>query len=254
MKDYFLKLSFITIFVLAGPTVRVGADTFFGERATGLTKLEEYRYPVYLYVPEYSEPTRSLPLIISLPDDGEDPKKHAESWALFAKQNNLIVLTPEIRLRYTDVSYQTDSWLTGIKRNVVKRYQVAESKIFLIGTGSNAHYAAYLGAKYPKEFSAVALLGGSWVGPLEGLIPIESRPGKQLPFFVSLIKESEATISTAEKKAAELTRDGYPVYFEVLEKKQTFIIPNFRQRMIAWLDEKSQSRQITVAESQKSLK
>ena len=235
-------------------TPQAWADTFFGERPTGLIKLDEYRYPVYLYVPEITDSAQLLPLIISLPGDGENPKKHIESWASFAKQKNLIVFTPEIKLRYTDVPYQTDIWLIRIKNDVVRRYQVASNKIFLVGTGNNAHYAGYLGAKYPKEFSAAALLGGSWVGPLEGLIPVESRPVKQLPFFVSLMKESGPTVSATQRKADELMEKGYPVNFEVIDEQQTFSKADFRQRMIGWLNAKSQTRELIVQKSEKSWK
>lgn len=229
------------------------ADTFYGNRPTGFLRLKEYRYPVYLYVPEHYKPERVFPLIVSLPAPGEDPKKHIESWMPFAKRRGLIVLSCELMLRYTEVPYRTDLWLLRMKNEVASRYNIPEKQIFLIGVKENAHYAAYLGTNYPKEFSAVALLDGSWVGPLEHLLHLESRPIKQIPFFV-MINEKDAGRAGIEEKALKLTDKGYPVYMELSKGKVDYSELDFRQRLLKWLREKGQSWQRVIDESQKSFK
>lgn len=233
------------------------AETFFGEARTGMMELTGFNYPVYLYVPESYQPTQPYPLLISLPAENEKPDAHVEKWKAFAKRKSLILLVPSLTLSRSDkdVPDRVDTWLIRLKKEVMNRYRISDERIFLVGQGGAAHYAAYLGLRYPQEFSGVALLGGAWNGPLEKLVNPSSRPRKQIPFFVSLEPGMPAPdFEAVEAHALKLTEKGYPVYMERLEPGEEFGLQDFRKRMYGWLEDKADRWYDVIRGSEKSPK
>ncbi|MBN1687787.1 MAG: hypothetical protein JW893_01660 [Candidatus Omnitrophica bacterium] len=216
--------------------------------------MEEYKYPVFIYVPEKYQPTKKYPLIISLPAKDESVEMHIKSWAKLGTRKSLIILVPTTQSRESDVPYRLDRWLLDLKEDVMKRYQVNPARIYLVGNGDNAHYAAYLGVQFPEEFSAVGLLGGSWVGPFGKIMNLNTRPSRQIPFYVSLRADDIQLVEQTEKMAYEFQEKGYPVYLEKLDEKEDLDSSKTKTRMLAWLDEKSQQWISVVEESKKTFK
>ena len=250
------RVSFFLFFVLAGVLSNSGAraDTFFGEAPTGFLQLDNFRYPVYLLVPQTYDASRPYPLILALPDEKDSPEAYAKEWADWAKKKGYLVLVPTLKLRLEDVPYGTDEWLLNLKKEITGRYNITPDRIYLIGEGSSAHYAAYLGVNYPAEFSAVGLVEGSWPGPLEKLLRLSSRPIKQNPFFVAISENSADLLKTTEAKAYQLTKKGYPVYLERIAGPSGELSPELRDQILEWLEKKANSWLLVIKESERSWK
>ncbi|MDP3921563.1 MAG: hypothetical protein Q8R76_12260 [Candidatus Omnitrophota bacterium] len=247
------RSAFVLFFVfLTVPHVSM-ADTFFGVVPTGLVELQDYKYPVYLFVPKNYKPDRDYSLIITVPGEGESPEKNIQFWTGVAKRRSMLVLAPT-NIWPEELPYTVDSWLLGIKKDVMARYRISSEKIFLIGKEGGSHYASYLGTKYPEEFSAVALLGGSWSGKFQKLIRPESKSRKQRPFFVALKPDQSELMAETQEIAKQFEDKGYPVYLIKLEVGEEFESAEFKKRLLSWLEENAENWQRVVSENRKSWK
>ena len=141
-----------------------------------------------------------------------------------------------------------------LKKEILGRYNITPDRVYLIGENSSAHYAAYLGLNYPREFSAVGLVGGSWAGPFEKLLRLSSRPIKQNPFFVAIPESSSDLLKTTEEKAYQLTKKGYPVYLERISGPSGKLSEDLRDQMLEWLEKKANSWLLVIRESERSWK
>jgi len=246
-------LSIIMFLSAAGGVCGISiADTFFGESPTGLIELKNYRYPVYLYVPQNYKPDRTYPLIVSIPKAGESPEKNIQYWTNLAKRRSMLVVSAE-NLRPEDVPYAMDEWLLGILKDIKGRYRIDEGKVFLAGREGGAHYAAYLATNYPAYFSAAVLMDGSWSGPYEALLNPKNRAVKQVPFLV-VAHGDDNELTQIEKKALKFEEKGYLVSLLRVPEKGTYDSDDFKKKILEWLTEKSDVWQGVVKDSQKSFK
>ena len=250
------RASFFIFFILASCVLhnKSCAATFLGEAPTGFMELDNFRYPVFLFVPQNYKPSQSYPLIIALPDEKDSSEAFAKEWTPLAKNKGYIILVPAMEVRSDDVPYRTDGWLLKLKKEIMSRYKIAPERVYLIGKSSSAHYAAYLGINYPREFSAVGLVGGSWTGPFEKLLRLSSRPRKQSPFFVAIPEDNPRLLKATEAKAYQLTKKGYPVYLEKISDSKGTLTNDFRNHMLQWLEKKGQSWLGVIQESERSWK
>lgn len=215
--------------------------TYYGNLPTGLMQLTDFQYPVYLFVPENYKGDRDYALIISFPALGEPLEAHIKYWVSQAKRRSMLVLVPSVLAHENDAPTNFDKWFLGVKEEVQKRYQISGQKVYLVGKKDGAHYAAYLATNYPEQFTAVALLGGSWVGPYEKAIHPSARMSRQRPFFVALEDKDPAFIQKTEQKARQFEKKGYPVYLEKTYTDESLASDDFKKSLLNWLDEKGQN-------------
>lgn len=227
---------------------------FIGKSPTGLFELQDVKHPVYMFVPEQYQAEKDYPLIIAIPGAGKSPEDYIKQWTGLATSTSLIVMVPSIQPREGESPVKLDQWILEMKQDVMDRYRISKSKIFLIGQDSSASYAGYLAAARPEEFSAAALLNGSWAGAYGVMVRPQGRPRKQVPFYVALKSADQTLLSQTEKFALKLQKKGYPVYMERLEENEDFASKNFQKRMMTWLQEKSESWQAVIKDSEKKLK
>lgn len=233
------KLVVLFLFVFLWNPLKSGAvsETLTGiPPATGLIELAEYRYPVYLFVPDNYQPGREYALIFSIPDEGESPRENIENWIKVAKNKSMFVLVPTV-LWPNDVPYQMDEWVLGVKEDVIQRYRVSREKIYLIGERGGGDYASYLGINYAGEFSAIALIGAAWGGKTEKIIRPENRAANQRPFFIALSEKEPLRILEIEKKAARFESKGYLIYLTKVPSEADYDSNQFRARVLDWLQE-----------------
>lgn len=256
MKSRLLRFISTGIFLvfLAGSFAGKGNAAFVGDIPTGLLELENYNYPVYLYVPETYKPGKNYPLVYVLPGEKETPEKLVQEWSNLAKRKSCIVIVPTLKMNRIDVPYETDKWLMRIKADVMKRYGVAPDRIFLVGSGTSGHYAAYLGLKYPTEFSAAALISSAWTGPYEKVMFSLRDPKNQLPFFAAIPEADEQGWKDTEAAAYELTQKGYPVFLEKIPAKTDVTAVDFKVHVFEWLEEKSREWANVLATEKQTMK
>lgn len=243
---------FLFIF-FAAPLRPVSGDTFFGNLPTGLLELQNYRYPVYLYVPENYKPDRNYPLLVSVPDEGQAPEEQLQYWANTAKRKSMFVLCAT-NLWPEDVPYSMDEWLLGIMSDVAQRYRIDKSKTFLVGEKGGAHYAAYLATNHPNEFSSAVLLDGTWSGKFEKLLQLRSRAARQVPFLVVASSQDADRLSQIEKEATEYEKKGYLIALMKVESWDQSKSDLFKRKVLEWLEANSETWQKRIRESQKSWK
>jgi len=244
---------FSLVFLLAGIPLRTSEATFIGETKTGLIEIKDFTYPVFLYVPDNIKPDRKYPLMIVVPDEGKDPTESIELWKGVAIRNTVMLLAVSIE-RIDDIPDEWDRWFFEMKSILTEMYPVNKKQIFLIGESGRTSYAAYLGFNYPEEFSAVALMGGSWVGKFEKLMRLQSHPTKQIPFYIALKSDQDALLEETEQKALELSEKGYPLQLTQFKKGEEYLNSKFKKQLILWLKEKSQTWQAVMATEQKTFK
>jgi hypothetical protein len=248
-KRGILALFFIS-WLLAAAGGRESRAEFYGTQATGLIELKDYKYPVYLYVPQNYKPDRDYALIITVPGEGENPEENIQFWVGAAKRKSMLVLAPT-NIWPEELPFTVDEWLLRIKKDVMSRFRVGEQKVFLIGKEGGAHYASYLGTNYPDEFSAVALLGDAWGGRYEKILRPQSQARRQNPFFVAFKEGQAEAIAAAESRAKDFLARGYPVYMEKLGPGEEFSQDEFKKRLLGWLEENAESWERVMAEKKK---
>ncbi len=223
--------------------------------APNISKLEDFHTPVYVYTPKGAGEGAIYPLLFVLPDPGSEAEKTAQLWSDFPRNVNAYVAVPDLKMKTTDLPYQTDAWLLKVKKDLAARYQVPETEIYLIGEGEVAgHYAAYLGMKYPEEFSAAALLGGAWSGNFSKLVQPSERAVKQIPFFVALPGGETERFKTIEDEALRLSEKGYKIHVEKVGDAKEFQTREFKKILLPWLKKAAQDWVLAAAESRKSRK
>ncbi len=199
---------------------------------SGKIELTDFRYPVYLFGPKFLKRPDFLTMLMVLADD-KSLEETVDEWAAVAEKHNVIVVVPELRMRDEDVPYKIDEWLIKMKKDLMMRYEIR--RVYIIGHGSKAHYAAYLGMKYPREFTAAGTLNGSWVGGFEKLAKPSSKAKKQIPFFVA-VQQTDSSAAEAQKKTTELTQKGYDVRLVMLEKKDEENSDALKSDMLTWFE------------------
>ncbi len=195
----------------------------------GVAQLEDFRYPVYVFEPQGFKKSRQPAALIVI---GDAPEKTIQAWMPAAAKKNLLVVSPEMRLRDDDVSTNSDDRLLNLKKEIWLRYKV--KRFFLAGEDMKAHYAAYFGLKYPDAFDSVGAIGASWVGPFEKLVRYSDKPKNQAPFFI-VIKDKDPLFLDIQQRAEELRSKGYEFRLVVLDKKGEEKSPALKNDLLQWM-------------------
>lgn len=211
---------------------------FVGAFPTGLLLLEK-KYPYYLFVPETYSTGKTWPLVLVVGDRGTEAKEVITPWVDWAKKNEMLVLAVPNLFPQKDLPEVADQWLFEVKREIGERYRINPYQVLLVGSGTGAHYAAYIGIRYPKEFSAVALVEDAWPGPFEKLMKPALNRRRQIPFYVAMDSQNER-FPAVEAKALELEKRGYRITMDSKEPEKDFA--GFQDRMIKWFLEDSEYR------------
>lgn len=245
---------FALVFLCALAIPTVHAETFFGESPTGFLELDTYKDPVYLIVPDQYKPERSLPLVIALLGEGQKLKDYAEEWVGISKRKSMIVIVPSVKVFDSDVPYRVDEWLLRIQEDVMKRYRIIKDRRYLVGVGTGAHYAAYVGINYPEHFTGIGLMGRAWTGPFETIMKTEKQPALQVPAYAAFSVQDVDEAAKAQKKAEELSAKGYLVHVAKLDANEEYASIDLKKKMFEWLDEKSASWKQVVMEQKLTLR
>lgn len=229
MKRAMILFTLLFCFCFGFPSILSRAE-IVGTVPTGLLVLEK-KHPYYLFVPPEYSVERKWPLVFVIGNSGEDPKKTIEAWIDWAKENQFLVLVPSIFPREGSLPDELNRWLLRVKEEVTQRYSVDKPQVLLVGVDSGAHYAAYLGTRFPGEFAAAALIRQAWAGPLEKLIRPSTDREEQIAFYVA-VNPQEKGFSSLEAKTLEFEKKGYSITFDPLKADEDF--SKLQERMLAW--------------------
>ena len=245
-----IVLLLIFLFSLTGSFVPSSAAEFIGKFPTGLLQLEK-KHAYYLFIPQDYSPEKSWPIVFLIGKRGEDPKEVIEPWVEWAKRNQFLIAAPPNLTPEKDVPASADEWLLDLKKEIAERYKIDPLKTFVIGLDAGAHYAAYLGTRYPGQFSAAALIHEAWSGPYEKLIKPSSDRKRQISFYVSMDPKEEK-FSKVEKRALEFENKGYRITFEPLKSGED--LSALRDRLSQWFQEDADARSVLTKRPRKTMK
>ena len=229
-------------------------QVFASANPSGLIEVSGYKYPVYLFAPKDFKTDRAYAMIMLAPAESAKAEKQIEYLTGLAQRRSIFILAPYVLWpKRGDTPYTLDQWLLTVKKDVIERYPISPKRVYLVGKDSGAHYAAYIGVKYPREFAAVALLGEAWDGQFSKLVIPRSDAADQVPFFIALKADGNAK---ARNQAwfDKLQRKGYPLHLVDYQKDEDLTQLEFKKTVFEWLEATSQSWAATKAQSQKDWK
>jgi predicted peptidase len=229
-----------------------GFTAYIGDLPTGLMELD-YRYPVFMYVPTNYSADRTYPLLITIPDQGQSVEENIKYWTGWARRRSMIVLSVH-NIWPEDVPYTADKWLLKIKEDLAKRYRIDGNRVFIAGTGDGAHYAAYLGTNYPREFSGGLLFNGSWTGKYSKLLQLRKNPIDQVPFMVVVPKDNQLMTIQVEQEALDLESKGYFVKLIQVNSNEDIGTDEFKEEILNELNENAEMWDRKSKKSGKSVK
>ena len=252
MKRNYLGIFFFCSF--AAFWITAARAEFVGKVPTGLLVLEK-KHPYCLFVPEEYTQEKSWPLLILLGKRGgerKDVQGLIDPWLEWAKKNQVLVSAiPNLVSERGDVPVSSDQWILSVKREIIERYKINPSEILLVGMDAGGHYAAYLGLKFPQEFSAAVLVGQAWPGPLERLMKPTSERKNQIPFYVAVDPKSE-TYSEVEAEAFKLEKKSYQIKLDPLPAGEDFM--QRRDEILKWLHEGAETHRLAAKRPRKTWK
>jgi hypothetical protein len=230
------------------------AQVFTTSNPAGLVEVSGYKYPVFFFAPKDYKTDRTYAMIMIAPAEDAKAEKQIEYLTGLAQRKSLFLLAPFVLWpKAGDTPYRLDEWLLTVKRDMVKRFPINKKRVYLVGKDLGAHYAAYMAIKYPKEFTAAALVGQAWDGPFSQLIRPRSDAADQIPFYIALKADGEAR-SRNQVWFDELQKKGYPLHLVDYKSDEELNDLEFKKSIFDWMESAGQSWETSVAQGQKTWK
>jgi hypothetical protein len=229
-------------------------QVFTTSNPSGLVEVSGYKYPVFLFAPKDYRTDMTYPMIMIAPAESAKAEKQIEYLTGLAQRRSIFVLAPYVLWpKEGDTPYRLDEWLLTVKRDMVERFPINKKRVYLVGKDLGAHYAAYMGIRYPKEFAAVALLGQAWDGPFSQLIDPHSDPTNQVPFYVALKADGDARAKN-QVWFDKLQKKGYPLNLVDYKTDEELNELEFKKSVFEWMETTGQSWAASAAKSQQTWK
>jgi hypothetical protein len=238
----------------AAPKDVPATQVFAPSNPSGLVEVSGYKYPVFLYAPKDYKTDRTYAMIMIAPAEAAKAEEQIAYLTGLAQRRSVFILAPYVLWpKQGDTPYRLDEWLLTVKRDVMERFPISKKRVYLVGKGLGAHYAAYMATKYPKEFSAAALLGQAWDGPFSQLIDPRSDAADQVPFFIALKAGGDAK-SRNQGWFDKFQKDGYPLHLVDYASDEELEALEFKKSVFDWMEATAQSWENTVAQGQQTWK
>jgi pimeloyl-ACP methyl ester carboxylesterase len=229
-------------------------QVFATANPSGLVEVSGYKYPVFLFAPKDYKTDRTYAMIMIAPAESAKAEKQIEYLTGLAQRKSIFILAPYVLWpKAGDTPYRLDEWLLTVKRDVMERFPISKKRVYLVGKDLGAHYAAYMAIKYPKEFSAVALLGQAWDGPFAQLVDPHSDAADQVPFYVALKAGGEVQTRN-QVWFDKLQQKGYPLHLVDYKGDEELDDLEFKKSVFDWLEATGQSWEASVDQAPKNWK
>jgi pimeloyl-ACP methyl ester carboxylesterase len=150
---------------------------------TWLTTLDGQRQRYLVQVPLEYHPHRRYPVLLVLPDAGEDTRQAIEPWRKAAQERGYILVS----VPWAGPVQSSYRWsaaeqvpVLAVLRDLRRRFAVDASRLFVFGMGEGGSLAFDLGMSHPDLFAGVVVMSGR-PGPHQGTYWTN---GQYLPFYV----------------------------------------------------------------------
>ncbi len=244
-----------TVVASQAVTKDMPADQVFADsNPSGLVEVGGYKYPVYLFAPKDYRVDRTYAMVMLAPAESSKAEQQIEYLTGLAQRRSIFILSPYVLWpKAGDTPYTLDQWLLTVKKDVIERFPIDRKRVYLVGKGSGAHYAAYMAVKYPREFAAAALLGEAWDGQFSRLVDPRKDAADQIPFYVALKAGGDAKARN-QVWFDKLQQDGYPLHLVEYPSDETLTQLEFKKAAFEWMEATSESWRATQAKSQQGWK
>jgi len=206
-------------FAIEGSSAIVEAAAIDGATATGFVHHERngVRGAYSLYVPENYSPERRWPLIICLHGGYGEGYEYIWTWLRSARSRGYILLSPkslEETWTMTMGSADTRS-VMGMLDEVVARYAVDTSRIYLTGLSDGGIFTYIMGLERHEMFTGLAPVAGALHMAADPML--RTRTGQELPIFVVHgVHDFIFPVSYTRQANELLTSLGYNLKYEEL--------------------------------------
>lgn len=223
-------------------------------KPSGMVEISGFKYPVYLFVPNDYKTDRLYPMVTLAPSEAVKARDQIEYLAGLAQRRSIFILAPDVLWpKAGDTPYWLDEWFLSVKKEIIERFPINKKRVYLLGKGTGAQYAAYLATEHPQEFSAVVLLEKAWEGPFAQLIKPRSNAVNQVPFYIAFKAGSEEK-ERNQIWLEDLQKKGYLLNVTEYQKDEELNELEFKKAFFDWLEDKSQSWAAIVAKSHEGWK
>ena len=212
-----------------------GYSTFFGEPLTGYHSIKSDRYGASYFVPADYTPARDWPLVVVMySDESQKGSEFVEKWLKRITERGVIALFISY-LRPQEAPHGSDRRLLRHLNKIKSMYSIDDRHVLLTAYGEAAHYAFYLGHRYPDMFSAVGMEAGGAVGRYNSFLEQDQKNAKNVSFLI-LIGNQDETINQKPflTDHQKLVAKGYNVTIESLEGFGHKPQGEFHDRILEW--------------------
>jgi pimeloyl-ACP methyl ester carboxylesterase len=154
--------------------------------------------------PEYRH-GRLYPVLIVLHDDGEKPSDMLDRWSAAAAEHGYVLVAPEWQNgggnKY-NFSEEEHKVVLGTLRDLRRRFNTDEDRVFLFGLGEGGNMAFDVGLGHPDLFAGVLPMSGAPQYHAESCW----RNGQYLPFYVVRGNEGVSKDRTQPKNSQDRVR------------------------------------------------
>ncbi len=186
--------------------------------AEGVSKVESGSIPettagftYYLKLPPEYNPGRSYPLIVALNDPYLAPEKMVGALAADASRNGCIVAVPVWCSQFGNPKFDylgKDHWIaTAAVRELSRKYQIDQDRVFAFGFGQGATFALDLAMSRPDVFAGVVSMGPT---PVPQFYQDYWRNAQKMPIFCITGEIAGGSYDSLRKLFEHWLPLGYP--------------------------------------------
>ena len=188
-----------------------------------------------LSVPQNVDKEKGSALIIALHGWPSDPESFMGAWKAEGNRTQSFIACPK-SISQGWSKYDVDNMFKMVE-DIKSNYNINPKKVFLVGVSNGAHFALYLGLKYPKVFKSIVIVAGS-IGRARrniGELDLSERK-RRVPVLILIgAKDEKVRIENARKTKLELRKYRYPVTYRVIPGFGHGYLMEFSQDITKWL-------------------
>lgn len=159
-----------------------------------------------LLIPEMPEKPTERPLIYAFPALGVSAEEYMWTWERDAAERGYMVLIPDTRRNYRDKTADRAEF-RGILDDVISKYQVDESRIYLAGTSLGTAHSRWLVQENPQRWKAVVWIASS---PREIILKEEGQPTPPI-LYIHSKKDTVFKLEDVQNQVNKLQAEGRSV-------------------------------------------
>ncbi len=192
--------------------------------------------------PEYN-PGRSYPVVIGLNDPRLSPEKMCGALAGDAARNGYILAVPLWCSQFGDQKFDysgKDHWLvTATIRDLSRKFQIDQDKVFAFGFGQGANFSLDLAMSRPDIFAGVVSMGPT---PVQQFYQDYWRNSQKMPLYCVTGETAGSSYDSLRKLYENWLPRGYPSIMALYKGRGIEWYQNEVPVIFEWMNRKTRVR------------